>query len=684
MKKNLIKKLAVLSVMVLLTACEIPQVPSTSNSESTSENQVVAVAGVAVTAENDVRNIVEEQTLQLTATVYPAEASQEITWTSSDTTIATVNETGLVTAVKAGNVTIVATSVADSTVSASYALIVEAKAPEVILPTSVEISSANNATTVKTGETLALSAVVLPDGANQRVTWTSSDETLATVSRGTVTALKEGNVTITATSDELTTVFDSIELTIEKGDDPVTSKDWASSGFSTHEQYMTCENDTPLKVKGVVTHVTPLKDGNVNYYLQNGTEGFYVYAQNAASFPVELGKSYEVGGFKKYYRGLNEIVNVEYLKETDAITYTVNDLAGKNPSSLEEMNPYHCSVVTGEAVISGNVSVAAKAYSVDVEVNGYDTVLRVDPAALTAEEFEAVNAKFATAIKGSKLTFTGIMSAFGYGAASPQIQVIDADLLQFETLSDADLLTAAKGNLTVTGSIKADATTITLPTSIVNYDGVAVSWASDSDLINVSTGVVTHGEQDTIVTLTATLTLNSETTTQSFKVNVFGSANNFETVASLNLEDASTEGSYGTSATKGSYAAATVELGTPVSTWLLDQALIAGGSSDPHQGNFGIRVKAGGRIEIQEDNEYNYVQFDAAVYGNDPMGIKVGVEYSLDEGSTWVDSGMVVSVNSKTLETFRIALPAGVKRVAIYVVTDSGVRVNIDNILLMK
>ena len=65
-----------------------------------------------------------------------------------------------------------------------------------VAPTSVSISAIDNITTVKAGETISLSASVLPQEANQVVVWSSSDETVAKVTRGTVKGLKEGKVTI--------------------------------------------------------------------------------------------------------------------------------------------------------------------------------------------------------------------------------------------------------------------------------------------------------------------------------------------------------------------------------------------------------------------------------------------------------------------------------------------------------
>ena len=103
-----------------------------------------------------------------------------------------------------------------------------------------------------------------------------------------------------------------------------------------------------------------------------------------------------------------------------------------------------------------------------------------------------------------------------------------------------------------------------------------------------------------------------------------------------------------------------------------------------------IRAKSGktaedtARIEIQEDGEYNVVEFATAIYGSDATGVKVRVEYSLDSGATWTQHSTVITVDHVTLQTYRIKLPEGAKRVAIVVVENTGSRINFDNIKLMK
>ncbi|MGI6710980.1 MAG: Ig-like domain-containing protein [Bacilli bacterium] len=69
------------------------------------------------------------------------------------------------------------------------------------------------------GETKQLSATVAPAIANQAVTWSSSDESVATISAaGLLTAVGEGTVSITVTSSELTTIVETIEFTIIETD----------------------------------------------------------------------------------------------------------------------------------------------------------------------------------------------------------------------------------------------------------------------------------------------------------------------------------------------------------------------------------------------------------------------------------------------------------------------------------
>ena len=133
-------------------------------------------------------------TAKVTANVLPENASNKgVTFTSSHSTVATVDANGNVQAASAGTTTITATAADEKGAYGTITIKVEDMATGVTLsPTSKEL---------KVNETAQLAASVLPATANQGIKFTSSDETVATVSEtGLVTARKEGTAVITATA----------------------------------------------------------------------------------------------------------------------------------------------------------------------------------------------------------------------------------------------------------------------------------------------------------------------------------------------------------------------------------------------------------------------------------------------------------------------------------------------------
>ena len=649
------------------------------------------IVGITINSADNARTIKEGETLQLTAVVYYEKASQEVIWSSDNIEVATVDETGLVTGVKAGNVIITATSKVKETVSQTFALIVEEGEEQVVAPTAVKLTANDNKTTCKVGETITLNATVEPAEASQSIVWTSSDETIAKVAKGVVTPYKEGTVEITATARN-TEISAKISLTFEKGEGPVVSGDWASMPYTTHAVFVSCENETKIKVKGVVSLANE-KNGKVNYFVQNGTDGYYVYGQPTTLAPIEVGKVYELGGYKKNYNGLCEIVDVEYVTLLEEeITYTITDIGTSNPNDASIADTYHCGYVKGKGVLT-SASVATKAYNFTGKVNGYDTTFRVDPAYMSADEFTAISNIISNAIGSVEFEFTGIMSAYGYGGkATPQIFIVNSKDIKFEKSSDAAIATVAKDKLVISSAVKFGVNEIQLPATIEGLDGVSISWASNNSAINVETGVVTHSEVDVTVELTATITVGEATETKKFNVTVLAEdKSTYQVIATLDCEDASTDNNWGNSLTKPSYNMSeinnTVTLGGH--SWMLKNALISSTSNDLFDGIYGIRAQAGAsadataRIEIQEDLETKAVEFDAAVYGSDAAGIQIRVEYSLDSGASWLVAE-TITIESSDLETFRVKLPEAADRVALVVVENSGRRVNIDNIKLMK
>ena len=136
------------------------------------------------------------KTLTLSATTESG-TDTSYTWASSDTAVATIDDKGVVTAVKAGETTITATGVESKAVGEHGVVVIASTTVE---KTPVVMVSGGHA--VEVGKTLTLSATT-KDGKDTSYAWKSSDEAVATVdSKGVVTAVKAGETTITATGGD--------------------------------------------------------------------------------------------------------------------------------------------------------------------------------------------------------------------------------------------------------------------------------------------------------------------------------------------------------------------------------------------------------------------------------------------------------------------------------------------------
>lgn len=135
-----------------------------------------------------------EEAEQLTATLKPEGTEATIRWTSSNQTAATVSQDGKITPLSAG-VTVVTAAAGDY--RASCIVTVQ---PKRVRVTGIRFDELTH--TLMMGSTVTLQPIIAPDDATvKNLTWVSSDEQTATVSRtGIVTALSVGETTITATT----------------------------------------------------------------------------------------------------------------------------------------------------------------------------------------------------------------------------------------------------------------------------------------------------------------------------------------------------------------------------------------------------------------------------------------------------------------------------------------------------
>ena len=151
------------------------------------------------------------QTPSFTPKILPENtANKNVTWKSSDTSIATVSSTtGAIKAVSNGTCKITATTKDGTNLSASVDIIVDIKANSVALDkTSIQITSQNSIN--------KLVATVTPTQASQKVSWSSSNGNIAKVdSKGRVTPVGNGTCKIIATTTDGTNRTASCDVTVD-------------------------------------------------------------------------------------------------------------------------------------------------------------------------------------------------------------------------------------------------------------------------------------------------------------------------------------------------------------------------------------------------------------------------------------------------------------------------------------
>ena len=165
----------------------------------TTESQETAVQLTEFFVVASQNQVTKGETAQLTLTIKPDNyPNKDVTWSSSNEAIATVDGNGLVTTHEVGTVTITATLKSDPAISSSVTIVVNP-----IKVSKITVNGYGKDYLVK-GNTVTLTTTVEPsDAANKSIVWSSSNEEVATVDQnGKVTAVGQGTVSIKAMNDD--------------------------------------------------------------------------------------------------------------------------------------------------------------------------------------------------------------------------------------------------------------------------------------------------------------------------------------------------------------------------------------------------------------------------------------------------------------------------------------------------
>ena len=315
------------------------------------------------------------QTQQLTATVYDNANAQipgaSVAWTSSNSAVATVSGNGQITAVMNGTVQITARA---GSASASITVTVMQTAG------TIAIEPMTPPALMALGDTVQLTATVLDQNSQPVtgavVTWTSSDEAVATVSaEGLVTGVGNGTATITARSGS---AFAELEVTVRSSDRDVlvavynetdgnnwaNNTNWLSDAPLGSWHGVTVDEDgrvTELNLRNNNLHgMLPTEIGNLEEIVSIQINHNRLAGEMPSEFgllsklehltlssnlltgeiPVELGN---LTRLKELYLSFNRLSGpvpreLSQLTSLEMLSLSVNDLAGPLPSELGQLN----------------------------------------------------------------------------------------------------------------------------------------------------------------------------------------------------------------------------------------------------------------------------------------------------------------------------------------------------------
>ena len=309
----------------------------------TEEPAPVAVS--AITLDANSLELQEGDSQSLTATISPSNAdNKKVHWISSNSSVATVAE-GVVTAVKAGQATITAKS-DDGDKTATCEVTVVAKA---ILVESVSLDKTS--VELKEGEEVSLTATVKPSNAtNKNVTWSSSNETVASVTDGKVSALKSGETTITVTTEDGAKTAEC-KITV-KGDPAITSLSEVTATTATFTGHLDVPS-SDLSFSQVTVYYSDAETFNMNA----------AESASATSFDSEQNFTITLTGLK-YGAKYNYCMVAEVKSEKtygDVLSFTTENVG-------VEVSVDESSITATTALITGIVTGLSDADKSQIEV----------------------------------------------------------------------------------------------------------------------------------------------------------------------------------------------------------------------------------------------------------------------------------------------------------------------------
>ena len=519
----------------------------------------IAVEGI--TLDKTTATVEEGATVTLTATVTPENATDKtVTWSTSNEAIATVSG-GVVTGVKAGEVTITAKA-GDKSATCTVTVTAAATEPEVVPVTGVTLNQTT--VTLDIDQSITLTATVAPENAtNKAVTWASDKTDVATVdANGKVTAVAAGTANITVTTqDGGKTATCVVTVNPATEPEPSVEYEWVSAQADFTDSAVSSYSSGSAKLPSDITvgrftfaqgtYVEGISAGlkveygNINTQKQENAIAFTLNGadnKNAISFTAKGGKTGTVQLYKVGENGAADtLVFEQYITDQVSVTVGYNKTTDTAGSVSLSAGSYYLgssdgSVRIGSLVIDEYVQASDPA---SIEVSGGQTEFLLGDEfvstglnvtlvyengrreSLTAASYKLDSSKY---VAGTSGTYTITVSYTPAGASAAFTDTYDVDVYAIDSLEVYDFVLGS-------GRVTQNLQKVFLKDSQFNYDNLAIQAVGKLDgsdkthtfyLTDSDYTVTLDGDTSTVGEKTVNISVNSErgTATASYKINV--------------------------------------------------------------------------------------------------------------------------------------------------------------------
>jgi hypothetical protein len=344
------------------------------------------------------------------------------------TTTATSYSGTAITATTAGDLVISFTNTVKGEYFKGFTVTYDEKSYDPVTSITVDTSSASLAVM----GTKTVKATILPSTANQAVDWTSSDEFVATVSGGVITAVGAGSATITATAVGDSTKTATCAVTVS-----------AFGILNLRDSTGAILNAGKIvAVTGTVTKVV----AGAGVYIQTGNgadaRAVYGYSYSTTAATATVGNLCTVKGTITNYNGLLELKDASFKSSTsagEAITaweistgFTSANLVGHD-SVLISLTPLKLATAA-TTITSGTASSISCYLGTDTTAITVRTEKTVSSADATT-----INALFAKLGTGSGFSYNGVLGWYN----APQASLTAADQLVITAAGQSDVTAVA-------------------------------------------------------------------------------------------------------------------------------------------------------------------------------------------------------------------------------------------------